>query len=74
MKRPITLPRGKIAALFIDLQEEHRHDARYLVEGSMPFLSMRPGCSGRHAPMVRRSITLPISSTSPKAAPARITP
>lgn len=33
MKRPITLPRGKIAALFIDLQEEHRHDARYLVEG-----------------------------------------
>jgi maleamate amidohydrolase len=33
MKKPITLPRGKIAALFIDLQEEHRQDPRYLVDG-----------------------------------------
>ena len=33
MKKPITLPRGKTAALFVDLQEEHRKDPRYLVEG-----------------------------------------
>lgn len=33
MKKPLRIERQKIAALFIDLQEEHRHDARYLVEG-----------------------------------------
>ncbi|MGD9914914.1 MAG: isochorismatase family protein [Rhizobiaceae bacterium] len=33
MKKPLTLSRAKTAALFIDLQEEHRHDPRYLVEG-----------------------------------------
>ncbi|MEP7456643.1 isochorismatase family protein [Phyllobacterium sp. SB3] len=33
MKRSLHLDRGKIAALFIDLQEEHRQDRRYLVEG-----------------------------------------
>jgi nicotinamidase-related amidase len=33
MKKPLTLPRGRTAALFIDLQEEHRKDPRYLVEG-----------------------------------------
>lgn len=32
MRKPITIPRGKLAALFIDLQEEHRQDGRYLVE------------------------------------------
>jgi maleamate amidohydrolase len=29
----LSLPPGKAAALFIDLQEEHRRDRRYLVEG-----------------------------------------
>ncbi len=33
MKSPITIERGTIAAVFIDLQEEHRKDPRYLVEG-----------------------------------------
>jgi nicotinamidase-related amidase len=33
MKRPLAIEPGKIAALFIDLQEEHRKDRRYLVEG-----------------------------------------
>lgn len=33
MKSAISLPRGRTAALFIDLQEEHRHDPRYRVEG-----------------------------------------
>lgn len=32
MKRLLTLPRGKVAAIFVDLQEEHRHDPRLLVE------------------------------------------
>jgi nicotinamidase-related amidase len=33
MKRSLALTRGKVAAMFIDLQEEHRHDERYLVDG-----------------------------------------
>lgn len=33
MKSPISISRGTVAAVFIDLQEEHRQDARYLVEG-----------------------------------------
>jgi nicotinamidase-related amidase len=33
MKNPISIKRGTVAAVFIDLQEEHRQDKRYLVEG-----------------------------------------
>ncbi len=33
MKKPLKIPPGKAAALFVDLQEEHRGDPRYLVEG-----------------------------------------
>ena len=33
MKKPLRIERAKVASLFIDLQEEHRHDKRYLVEG-----------------------------------------
>ena len=33
MKAPIAIKRGAVAAVFIDLQEEHRQDPRYLVEG-----------------------------------------
>lgn len=33
MKRPLALDPKRVAALFIDLQEEHRQDKRLLVEG-----------------------------------------
>ncbi|MEW9614646.1 isochorismatase family protein [Shinella sp. S4-D37] len=33
MRKPLRLDPSKTAALFIDLQEEHRRDTRYLVEG-----------------------------------------
>ena len=33
MRVPISIKRDKAAAIFIDLQEEHRQDQRYLVEG-----------------------------------------
>ncbi|MDP3899418.1 MAG: isochorismatase family protein [Mesorhizobium sp.] len=39
MKQPLSLPRGKAAAIFIDLQEEHRGDPRYLVENYMSVLA-----------------------------------
>jgi maleamate amidohydrolase len=33
MRKELSIDRGKAAALFVDLQEEHRKDGRYLVEG-----------------------------------------
>jgi nicotinamidase-related amidase len=33
MKSPVSIRKGSVAACFIDLQEEHRRDSRYLVEG-----------------------------------------
>ena len=33
MRKPLAIETGKAAALFVDLQEEHRKDSRYLVEG-----------------------------------------
>ena len=33
MRRPLSIAPDKVAALFVDLQEEHRRDRRYLVEG-----------------------------------------
>ncbi len=33
MKTPLTIPAGKAALILVDLQEEHRHDARFLVDG-----------------------------------------
>lgn len=32
-KAPLSIPPSRLATGFIDLQEEHRHDPRYLVEG-----------------------------------------
>lgn len=32
MRKLLTIPRGKLASLSIDLQEEHRQDRRYLVD------------------------------------------
>jgi nicotinamidase-related amidase len=39
MKTPISIRRGTVAAVFIDLQEEHRRDKRYLVEGFADILA-----------------------------------
>ncbi|RWK53664.1 isochorismatase family protein [Mesorhizobium sp.] len=33
MKSPVSIERGTVAAVFVDLQEEHRQDKRYLVDG-----------------------------------------
>ncbi|OHV87883.1 isochorismatase family protein [Mesorhizobium sp. ORS 3428] len=39
MKNPISIRRGTVAAVFVDLQEEHRKDKRYLVEGFAEILA-----------------------------------
>ena len=46
MRRSLSIPPGKAAALFIDLQEEHRRDSRYLVAhpvgGPKLWVALRP--------------------------------
>ncbi|RUU73208.1 isochorismatase family protein [Mesorhizobium sp. M7A.F.Ca.MR.362.00.0.0] len=39
MKTPIAIKPGTVAAIFIDLQEEHRQDPRYLVDGYATILA-----------------------------------
>ncbi|TIN35420.1 MAG: isochorismatase, partial [Mesorhizobium sp.] len=39
MKGPVSIRRGTVAAVFVDLQEEHRQDKRYLVEGFADILA-----------------------------------
>lgn len=39
VKAPIRMPPGKAACVFIDLQEEHRRDRRYLVQGFSEILA-----------------------------------
>ncbi|MBZ9772982.1 isochorismatase family protein [Mesorhizobium sp. CO1-1-8] len=39
MKAPIAIKPGTVAAIFIDLQEEHRQDSRYLVDGYATILA-----------------------------------
>ncbi|RWO48246.1 MAG: isochorismatase family protein [Mesorhizobium sp.] len=39
MKTPIAIKPGTVAAIFIDLQEEHRQDKRYLVDGYATILA-----------------------------------
>ncbi|UVK37442.1 isochorismatase family protein [Mesorhizobium sp. AR10] len=55
MKSPISISRGKVAAVFIDLQEEHRQDARYLVEGFAGILAnvqrLQAAARANHVPL-----------------------
>ena len=55
MKTPISLKRGTVAAVFIDLQEEHRQDPRYLVEGFAGILanvrSLQAAARQNHVPL-----------------------
>ena len=58
MKSPIVDRRGKAAALFIDLQEEHRQDSRYLVEGFDDDPRQCPAPAGSGAPTRRAALSL----------------
>src|SRR6266508_493498 len=55
MKSPISITRGKVAAAFIDLQEEHRQDKRYLVEGYGDILAnvqrLQAAARANHVPL-----------------------
>ncbi|RWN23777.1 MAG: isochorismatase family protein [Mesorhizobium sp.] len=55
MKTPIAIKPGTVAAIFIDLQEEHRQDPRYLVEGFSSILAkvqrLQAAARGNHVPL-----------------------
>ena len=55
MKAPISIKRGTVAAVFIDLQEEHRQDKRYLVEGFAGILAnvqrLQEAARANHVPL-----------------------
>ncbi|RWO85423.1 isochorismatase family protein [Mesorhizobium sp.] len=55
MKTPIAIEPGTVAAIFIDLQEEHRQDPRYLVEGFSSILAnvqrLQAAARGNHVPL-----------------------
>ncbi|MER9937025.1 isochorismatase family protein [Mesorhizobium sp. M0088] len=55
MKTPIAIKPGTVAAIFIDLQEEHRQDKRYLVDGYDTILAnvqrLQAAARGNHVPL-----------------------
>ncbi|RUU13181.1 isochorismatase family protein [Mesorhizobium sp. M7A.T.Ca.TU.009.01.3.2] len=55
MKTPIAIKPGTVAAIFIDLQEEHRQDKRYLVDGYDTILAnvqrLQAAARGNHVPI-----------------------
>jgi maleamate amidohydrolase len=55
LKKPLEIPAGTIATLFIDMQEEHRLDERYLVEGYDEVLA-----NARRLQEVARSNRVPV--------------
>ncbi|CAG1007950.1 MAG: isochorismatase family protein [Rhizobiaceae bacterium] len=69
MKKPLTIPRGKAAALFVDLQEEHRRDPRYLVEGYETILAnaarLQEAARGLAAPVVHCAYIVDLASARP---------
>lgn len=69
MKKPLTIPRGKAAALFVDLQEEHRRDPRYLVEGYGAVLAnavrLQQAARGMGAPVLHCAYVVDLSSARP---------
>jgi nicotinamidase-related amidase len=69
MKKPLTIPRGEAAALFVDLQEEHRRDPRYLVEGYEAVLAnavrLQQAARGMGAPVLHCAYVVDLASARP---------
>ena len=62
MRRSLRIAPGKAAALFIDLQEEHRQDKRYLVAGFEAIIANVRDLQRQRGPRRSRSSTPPMSS------------
>ncbi|MER9267872.1 isochorismatase family protein [Mesorhizobium sp. M0410] len=69
MKSPISIKRGKAAAVFIDLQEEHRRDKRYLVEGYGDILAnvqrLQAAARANHVPLYHWAYVVDLATARP---------
>ncbi|MER8803052.1 MULTISPECIES: isochorismatase family protein [unclassified Mesorhizobium] len=69
MKSPISIKRGKVAAVFIDLQEEHRRDKRYLVEGYGDILAnvqrLQTAARANHVPLYHWAYIVDLATARP---------
>ncbi|MER9416061.1 isochorismatase family protein [Mesorhizobium sp. M0306] len=69
MKSPISIKRGKVAAAFIDLQEEHRRDKRYLVEGYGDILAnvqrLQAAARANHVPLYHWAYIVDLATARP---------
>ncbi len=75
MKRPLTLPGGRTAALFIDLQEEHRQDRRFLAEDFDRVLahaaSLQRAARARRIPLYHCAFVVDGAAANPPFHPLR---
>ena len=69
MKSPISIRRGTVAAVFIDLQEEHRQDSRYLVEGFGDILAnverLQEAARRNHVPLYHWAYIVDLAEARP---------
>ncbi|MER8394518.1 isochorismatase family protein [Mesorhizobium sp. M1340] len=69
MKSPISIKSGKAAAVFIDLQEEHRRDKRYLVEGYGDILAnvqrLQAAARANHVPLYHWAYVVDVATARP---------
>ncbi|MER8723622.1 isochorismatase family protein [Mesorhizobium sp. M0213] len=69
MKSPISIKSGKAAAVFIDLQEEHRRDKRYLVEGYGDILAnvqrLQAAARANHVPLYHWAYVVDLATARP---------
>ncbi|MER9233814.1 isochorismatase family protein [Mesorhizobium sp. M0622] len=69
MKSPISIKRGTVAAVFIDLQEEHRRDNRYLVEGYGDILAnvqrLQAAARANHVPLYHWAYIVDLATARP---------
>ncbi|MER8501234.1 isochorismatase family protein [Mesorhizobium sp. M0208] len=69
MKSPISIRRGTVAAVFIDLQEEHRRDKRYLVEGYGDILAnvqrLQAAARANHVPLYHWAYVVDLATARP---------
>src|SRR3954470_11080012 len=75
MKRPLTLPGGRTAALFIDLQEEHRQDRRFLAAdfdpGLAPAAALQRAARARRIPLYHCAFVVDGAAANPPFHPLR---
>lgn len=70
MRKPLAIEAGKAAALFVDLQEEHRKDSRYLVEGFEAVIAnvrrLQAAARAARVPLVHSAYIVDVAASSTK--------